>query len=168
MTARKLKRAAKAKAALCIMKPKSKRASADPIFAAIEQREKLQNIWVKLYHKLDLAEFHARKKHGLRPGSSERAAKAWDRRIGIVAQRRECDRAIEAEHRAGLRFARTKPTTPAGVAAMLAYLHTDVKAGAIDWHPIAFATIIATLKSWGEATETDIRTANRLRTLGLL
>jgi DnaJ-domain-containing protein 1 len=153
------------------MKAKRKPAKAkkaDPIFAAIEQREKLQKIWCDLCHKLDLAEYKASKTYGGRPDSDERAAKAWDRRVGIAAQRRECDRAIEAEHRAGVRFARTKPTTPAGAGAMLAYLHTDVKGGAIDWHPIAFATIIATLKSWGKATETDIRIANRLLGLGLL
>jgi hypothetical protein len=136
------------------MKAKRKPANAmkaDPIFAAISERRKLEKIWCDLYHKLDVAEYKAGKKYGRRPGSSERADKAWDRRVGIAAQRQECDRAIKAEHRAGVRFATTKPTTPAGAAAMLVYLKADVKGGAIDWHEMAFTTLIATLKAWGQS-----------------
>jgi hypothetical protein len=180
------------------MAPKSKRAAkaTDPIFAAIAERQKLEKIWSVLYHKLDVAEGRADKKHGRRPwglikwrkygaiGGSEidkareafleegfkpkminteyrdakareraaqRAQKAWDRRVGIAAQRRECDRAMEAESRASVRMAKTRPTTPAGAAAMLEYVKAGMKDGEIDWHDIALATLVTTLRAWGKA-----------------
>jgi hypothetical protein len=52
-----------------------------------------------------------------RERAGERAEKAWDRRAGLAAQRRECDRAIDAERAAHERMATTRPTTPAGAAA---------------------------------------------------
>jgi hypothetical protein len=119
----------------------------DPIFAAIEQRRKLEKVWGDLYSKIDVAERRAGKKHGQRP-TGERAEKAWDRRAGIAVQRRECDRAINAESDATMRLAKTRPTTPAGAAVMLEYLKTDAKPGEMEWHSVAFDTIIATISTW--------------------
>jgi hypothetical protein len=86
-----------------------------------------------------------------RERAAERAERAWDRRTGIAPLRRECDRAIEAERRAAVRMAKTRPTTPAGVAKMLAFLKADIKDGETHWHEIAFDTLVATLKTWGKA-----------------
>lgn len=167
----------------------------DPIVAAIAEHQKLEKIWGRLGHKLELAKDRASKKYGRRPWSliawrkysaiggdeidkarkeflaaglkpkminkeyrdakareraGERAEKAWDRRAGIAAQRRKFERANEAEQRAAERMAKTKPTTPAGAAAMLAYVKTDMEGGDIDWHDTAIATLVATLKAWGK------------------
>ena len=119
----------------------------DPIFAAIEQRRKLEKVWGDLYSKLDVAEHRAGKKHGQRP-TGERAEKAWDRRAGIAVQRRECDRALNAESDATMRMAKTRPTTPAAAAAMLEYVKTDAMIGEMEWHSVAFDTIIAAISTW--------------------
>jgi hypothetical protein len=48
-------------------KPKSRKAPADPVFAAIAEHKALQKKWHRLYSKLDEAEFQARETHGGRP-----------------------------------------------------------------------------------------------------
>lgn len=88
-----------------------------------------------------------------RERAGERAEKAWDRRVGIAAQRRECDRAIAADNVVTKQMAKTRPTTPAGAAAMLAYLKKDAESGEMSWHETAFDTLIATLNVWGKAAQ---------------
>ena len=58
--------------------------------------------------------------------AGERAGAEWDKRTGITALRREEDLARRARRRAALRVARTKPTTPAGVAALITYILKDI------------------------------------------
>ena len=134
----------------------------DPIFAAIEQAQKLEKLWGDLNSKLDVAQSKAEKKHGRRPLAliawrkygaigglaGERAEKAWDRRAGMAVHRREYDLALNAERDATIRMSKTRPTTPAGAAAMLEYVKTEAEIGEMEWHEVAFATLIATLATW--------------------
>jgi hypothetical protein len=134
----------------------------DPIFAAIEQTQKLEKLWGDLNSKLDVAQSKAEKKHGRRPLAliawrkygaigglaGERAEKAWDRRAGMAVHRREYDLALNAERDATIRMSKTRPTTPAGAAAMLKYVLSDALVGEMEWHSVAFDTIIATISTW--------------------
>jgi hypothetical protein len=77
---------------------------------------------------------------------TELAGKEWDRCAGLAAQRRELDRAQSAESRAAWKMAQTKPTTPAGAGALLAYVKKMMfEIGDMYWHSIALETIIAAL-----------------------
>ena len=78
-----------------------------------------------------------------------RAQKAWDKRAGLSALRREYDKALADETRAQRRMVKTRPTTPAGAAAFLAYVNADMM-GEADWHRPAIETLIATLNVWGK------------------
>jgi len=83
----------------------------------------------------------------------ERAAKLagieWDKRAGIAAQRRECALTLANELKAHMQMAKTAPTTPAGAAALLAYVKADMKIGLeFDWHDKALGTLIDALKAW--------------------
>lgn len=98
-----------------------------------------------LSRKLVLKEYQDAK---ARERKGERAERAWDRRAGITAQRRECDRASALDNRLHMTMAATKPTTPAGAAALLTYLRDDMQGGETEWHEIALDTIIATLPTW--------------------
>jgi hypothetical protein len=181
----------KAKAA-----PRGKRImKSDPIFAAIAEHHRLEKIWCDHCHKLDVAQYKARKKYGQRPWSliawrnysaigggeidnarkeflqggvnrnlinkeyrdakareraAERAGKAWDRRTSTAQCHELVERATAAKRRADDRMAKTRPTTPAGAAVMLAYLRSDMKDGKVFWHDIALATLVSTLKAWGK------------------
>lgn len=73
------------------------------------------------------------------------AAEKWDRRAGVVALRRELDAAIAAEHKAGLRMARTQPRTLAGALALLKHTLADIPAGSVAWHEMALASVLAAL-----------------------
>lgn len=86
-----------------------------------------------------------------RERAGERAEIAWDRRAGMMPLRRKLEQAFKAERGAALRMVKTRPTTPAGAAALLAYTKDDAKGGEINWHGIAMDTLIQTLKAWGRA-----------------
>jgi hypothetical protein len=58
--------------------------------------------------------------------AAERAAVEWDHRVGIAPLREQYERANAAERRAAMRMARTKPMTPAGAAALVAYIRRDI------------------------------------------
>jgi hypothetical protein len=72
-------------------------------------------------------------------------AAAWDVRAGLATGRKEVDRAIEAEHQCAERLSRTKPTTPAGVAALIQHVIDDEICAEIDWHMTALDTAVAAL-----------------------
>ena len=77
---------------------------------------------------------------------TELAGKEWDKRAGLTALRRDLDRANSAEHDAAWKMARTRPTTAAGAAALLAYIATDNGSGLFElgetpWHETAFRTV---------------------------
>ena len=66
------------------------------------------------------------------------------------APERDVERAGDAAERAAWRMARTRPTTSAGAAAVLAYITTEpvtglFELGECDWHETAFRTVVAAL-----------------------
>jgi hypothetical protein len=61
-----------------------------------------------------------------REGAAERAGVEWEHRVGIAPLREQYERANVAERRAAMRMARTKPTTPAGAAALVDYIRRDI------------------------------------------
>jgi hypothetical protein len=118
----------------------------------------------------DLAEGRAVEKHGFGPtqlcayrlpaqlrayrrvyDADERAAQEWDKRAGFTAIRRDVEVATSAEQRAAMQMARTKPRTPAGAGALLAYTKAKLfEVGEMFWHKTAFDTIakaLATMKT---------------------
>jgi hypothetical protein len=80
-----------------------------------------------------------------REAAAERAGVEWDHRVGISPLREQYERANAAERRAAMRMARTKPTTPAGAAAMIAYTRRDIMEGKVDWQMVALKTAAAAL-----------------------
>jgi hypothetical protein len=76
------------------------------------------------------------------------AGPAWDERAGLAAKRKELDRAMTAWRRFARRLAKTKPTTPAGAAALIQYL-LDEELTTDDgyWHMAALNTVVAALNS---------------------
>jgi hypothetical protein len=73
---------------------------------------------------------------------------AWDKNTGIEASRKDVDRRSAAERRYAKRLARTMPTTPAGVAALIQYvLDDDLTTDASYWHMTALRTAVAALNS---------------------
>jgi hypothetical protein len=82
------------------------------------------------------------------------AALAWDERTGLAALRKDVDRRIAAEQRYVKRLAHTKPTTPAGVAALIQYiLDDDLAADESYWHTTALRSAVAALNSMGAAVQ---------------
>jgi hypothetical protein len=82
------------------------------------------------------------------------AALAWDERTGLAALRKDVDRRIAAEQRYVKRLAHTKPTTPAGVAALIQYiLDDDLAADESYWHMTALRSAVAALNSMGAAVQ---------------
>lgn len=58
----------------------------------------------------------------------------WDRRVGIAPLREQYERARCAWRKAGMRMARTKPTTLGGIAALVNYTRRELMNGAVDWN----------------------------------
>jgi hypothetical protein len=84
---------------------------------------------------------------------AELARKEWDKRVGLAALRRDVDRATSAEQRAAQEMARTKPRTPAGAGALLAYTKTLMfEVGEMDWHKTALDTMAEALAAMGKAS----------------
>jgi hypothetical protein len=71
----------------------------------------------------------------------------WDNVTGIAPLREQSDRASNAEHTAAMTMARTKPRTPAGAGALVAYVLKDMEIGDTEWQAIALATTVAALQS---------------------
>jgi hypothetical protein len=80
-------------------------------------------------------------------------AAAWDVRAGLATERKEVDRAIEAEHQCAERLSRTKPTTPAGVAALIQHVIDDEICAEIEWHMTALDTAVDALNSMNAAVK---------------
>jgi hypothetical protein len=143
----------------------------DPIFAAIENHRKLNKALHAIWLAADLAEGRAVEKHGFRPtqlcayrlpaqlrayrkvyDAEERAAREWDKRAGFTAIRRDVEVATPAEQRAAMQMARTKPRTPAGAGALLAYTKTLMfEVGEMFWHKTALNTIAEALATMEKA-----------------
>lgn len=95
---------------------------ADPIFAAIENHQRLDKACLGL----------------------EAACGSRD------AIKRDLDRAHDAAENAAWEMARTKPTTAAGASALLTYIATGPITGLFElgethWHETAFRTVVASL-----------------------
>jgi hypothetical protein len=80
------------------------------------------------------------------------AGTAWDERTGLAALRKNLDRGVAAERRYAIRLARTKPTTPAGAAALIHYILGDeLITDEGYWHVPALKTVAAALNSMSAA-----------------
>jgi hypothetical protein len=85
---------------------------------------------------------------------AEAGGKEWDQRVGLAALRRDVDRATSAEQCAAQEMARTKPCTPAGAGALLAYTKTLMfEVGEMDWHETALDTVAEALWTMGKASQ---------------
>jgi hypothetical protein len=76
-----------------------------------------------------------------------RAGIEWDNATGIAPLREQSECASDAEHTAAMTMARTKPRTPAGAGALVAYVLKDMEIGDTEWQAIALATTVAALQS---------------------
>jgi hypothetical protein len=81
-----------------------------------------------------------------REGAAEQAGVEWDHRAGIAPLREQYEHANAAERRAAMRMARTKPTTPAGAAALVAYTRRDLMCAPDPaWPMVALKTVASAL-----------------------
>jgi hypothetical protein len=80
-----------------------------------------------------------------RLAAAERAGVEWDHRAGLAPLREQEESANAAERRAAMRMARTKPATPAGAAALIAYTRRDIMEGEVDWQMVALKTVASAL-----------------------
>jgi hypothetical protein len=75
----------------------------------------------------------------------------WIRRAGVAKLRRRLDEGLAEEDAAANRLSRVKPTTLAGVAALIEYVSSDFKYSCpLDWQRQALATATAALKAMNE------------------
>jgi hypothetical protein len=72
------------------------------------------------------------------------AGDEWDQRTGVKPLREQLKRAGQAERRAAMRMARTKPTTSDGAITLINYARRDLSGG--DWQLAALKTVAASLK----------------------
>jgi hypothetical protein len=82
-----------------------------------------------------------------REAAAERAGAEWDQRAGIAPLREQYEHSNLAERRAAMRMARTKPTTPAGAAALVSYVRREIETlgGISEWQMPALKTVAAAL-----------------------
>jgi hypothetical protein len=82
------------------------------------------------------------------------AGPAWDERTGLAAFRKKFEQCYAAEQRYVKRLARTKPTTPAGTAALIQYvLDDDFSDDESYWHMTALRSAVAALNSMTGAVQ---------------
>lgn len=84
-----------------------------------------------------------------RERAARRAETAWDKRAGLSELREQLRLALQAAHQLETRLGRTKPTTPAGAAALLQHVINDDLCAEVEWHVRAIKTAIAALNSMG-------------------
>lgn len=76
------------------------------------------------------------------------AGLAWDQRTGLATLRQDVDSRITAERQYAGCLSHTKPTTPAGAAALIQYiLDDDLVADESWWHMTALRSAVAGLNS---------------------
>jgi hypothetical protein len=138
-------------------KPKTRKASAaiDPVFAAIAEHKALMRESRRLEKSCAIERDKAEKEHGewiehvRRCRSENRSERDWPGEAIISPFYRRWSRAKEAERKAGMRMARTKPATISGAAAMVDHarraLVTDEEVHWTDWAPIALRTAAVAL-----------------------
>jgi hypothetical protein len=79
------------------------------------------------------------------------AEKAWDVRAGLEVKREDLHRACNAESECAERLSTTKPTTPAGAAALIQHVIDDDICTGVEWHMTSLETAVAALNSMGAA-----------------
>jgi hypothetical protein len=78
--------------------------------------------------------------------AAERAGVEWDHRAGIAPLRKQYEHAKATEGRAAMRMARTKPTTLAGAAALIAYTRRElIDIADSAWPVVALKTAASAL-----------------------
>jgi hypothetical protein len=76
----------------------------------------------------------------------KQAGRDWDERTGLASWRREVDQARQAKDASETALATTKPTTPAGAAALISYVLEDMEDYDCEWHQVALATAADALR----------------------
>jgi hypothetical protein len=115
----------------------------DPVFAAIGEHKALTRESSRLEKSCRIAQDKAEKRYG----KWERTPnpREWPGETTVTPFYVRCNRAGRAERKAAMRMARTKPTTLAGVAAMITHARREIKMGSEedweDWVPTALKTI---------------------------
>jgi hypothetical protein len=82
-----------------------------------------------------------------RLAAAERAGVEWDHRVGLASLREQVESADSAERKAAMRLARTKPMTPAGAGALIAYVlqRERMYGGFEGWEIRALKTVAGAL-----------------------
>ncbi len=93
----------------------------DPAIAVVARHESLLAEAYRLYTQADEARLAARKVDG-DPPFALKADNAWEERVGVAALRREADESQQTADAALDALSKTRPTTPAGAAAMIDHL----------------------------------------------
>jgi hypothetical protein len=129
----------------------------DPIFDAIKLRQKLIRQFDRVDERLTEAEFKARKARAKAgapaPTFAEfKARHKAERRPGgpFAELQKELDRAQRAIQLASEKMARTKPTTAAGVGALIALLRRELVIGTADYHLAALKTAASACAALGD------------------
>jgi hypothetical protein len=77
-----------------------------------------------------------------------RKAAAWDRRVGVAELRKQMKRGLDMDWNLGFKLGRTKPTTPAGVGAMLEYIEQQSRDTDLSgWYLEGVLTAVKVLKA---------------------
>jgi hypothetical protein len=135
-----------------ITRPKTRKAPAasiDPIFAAIVERKALLREYNRCDYTYRTARDQAEKKHGWEWGAGK-SMELLELAIADVKPLSDLwKRAANAERRAAMRMARTKPTTPQGAAALITHARREIVDSNCedfdDWVPTALKTVAAAL-----------------------
>jgi hypothetical protein len=141
-------------------KPKTRKAQAaiDPVFAAISEHKALIRESSRLEKSYRGAVDKAEKKYGdriehhRRCRSENRSEDDWPGQAITDPFYDRWNSADRAERKAAMRMARTKPTTLAGLAAMIDHIQREVSAGSDnveDWLPNALKTAAAVADALG-------------------
>jgi hypothetical protein len=125
-------------------------AEPDPVFAAIAEHKALSKETGRLERSYRIARGKAEKKHGKWISAPKQGEWRGEATVRLFYDR-WC-RAIDAEHKMAIRMARTKPTTRAGIEAMIHHAHqavvTDRDVREVDWRdwvPTMLKTVGAAL-----------------------
>jgi hypothetical protein len=127
-------------------------ASTDPIFGALARLKQVDTETSRLAAELDEAEGRAFMEHGHRPFGTGTEEKAWYIKAGLGSLWSESESAWDAHDEAWERLNKTHPTTPAGAAAFLDFIISDMENGTAERQDVALANISAALRAMGMAS----------------
>ena len=135
-------------------------ANPDPVLALIAEHKALERKYLCVHKIFLAARENAEKKHGVQHSHPKTAREREQFRERLSAACEETNgeygqfcRTGRAERKAGMRLARTKPTTVAGAAALIAYTQRGIVANfnsdLSDWCTIALKTVASALTRIG-------------------